>query len=93
VHSFLFRSGAFTSLDFPLSSGTEATGINDSGEISGTYVDAANALHGFVYSNGAWSSVDVAGATDTTLFHIQNNGNVAGSYTDDTTEDHGIRGH
>jgi len=50
-------TGTYTTLNDPLSTGapgtTQAYGINDLGQIVGSYQDSNNNTHGFVYSNGS----------------------------------------
>jgi probable HAF family extracellular repeat protein len=82
----------FTPINFPLATGTTAFGINDTGEITGYYTDAAGSTHGFVYAGGAFSTVDVAGARDTQLTRIKNEGAVTGVYTDALTGQYGLIG-
>ena len=52
----------FSSIAFPLATSTTAFGINDAGDIAGSYTDAAGNQHGFALAGGAFTSVDVAGA-------------------------------
>jgi hypothetical protein len=81
-------------LDFPLATSTTAAGINDDGEISGSFIDASNMGHGFIYASGTWSQIDVAGASGTELAQIKNNHNVTGTYEDSLNmETHGLTGH
>jgi probable HAF family extracellular repeat protein len=47
-HGFLLDNGTYTTLDVPGSTSTQAWGINDSGEIVGTYADAGGGQHGFL---------------------------------------------
>jgi uncharacterized membrane protein len=48
IHGFLLDKGAFTMIDPPGSTFTEAIGINAAGQIVGDYMDASGTLHGFV---------------------------------------------
>jgi probable HAF family extracellular repeat protein len=52
----------FTTIDNPLGvNGTQILGINDAGQIVGTYLDSSNVEHGFVASlNGETTNEDVA---------------------------------
>ena len=48
----------YTSLDDPFAlSGTQALGINATGQIVGSYVNAGG-THGFLYSNGTYTILD-----------------------------------
>jgi uncharacterized membrane protein len=73
-HGFVLRGNVFTPVSFPLAKGTIAFGINDNGDIAGSYKDTAGNIHGFLFSGGALSTVDVAGARDTELTSINNEG-------------------
>jgi len=44
---FVYAKGKFTAVNFPKGSGTQATGINDKGEVVGLYFDSAGLSHGF----------------------------------------------
>jgi len=55
LHGFVYSGGIFTTVDDPLTAaipgfGTYATGINDSGQITGYYTDSGRVNHGFVAS-------------------------------------------
>jgi hypothetical protein len=82
----------FTPINFPLATSTTAFGINDTGEIAGSYNDAAGITHGFIYAGGAFSTVDVAGARGTQLTRVKNGGPVTGVCTDALTGQHGLTG-
>ncbi len=47
-HAFLLSGDNYTTFDVPGATTTEAYGINNSGEIVGTYVDAGGIQHGFL---------------------------------------------
>ena len=56
-HGFLRdNTGHLTQIDYPGSTSTACTSINDAGIISGFYVDAAGANHGFILANGNYQS-------------------------------------
>jgi uncharacterized membrane protein len=64
-------NGKITQLDPPGSVSTACLGINDSGEITGLYVDAHNVSHGFTYKNGRFrtsSYPDIAGMNDKGMY-------------------------
>jgi PEP-CTERM motif len=77
----------FTSIDLPGATITFATGINNGGQIVGSYFDAT--YHGFLDSGGRFTSINVPGATDTYLTGINNGGQIVGYY-DDATGFHGF---
>jgi probable HAF family extracellular repeat protein len=60
---FLDDAGKFTTLFYPGSSGTEASGINDHGAIVGTYTDSAGGQHAYVYKDGVYTAIQIPGAT------------------------------
>ncbi len=65
-------------LSFPGSTFTQALGINNVGQVTGFYNDAAGASHGFIWNAGNWSTVDVPGATGTTVTGINDAGHIVG---------------
>jgi probable HAF family extracellular repeat protein len=78
-------------LDFPGSGGlasalgnniTMPSGINNSGNVVGTYIDANGAYQGFEYSNNSFSLFDVPGAISTNAKSINNQGTIAGTFQD-----------
>jgi probable HAF family extracellular repeat protein len=86
VDGFLkLRSGAFTTLAYPGASATQAFGVNDSGEVVGTYTTGsgnAAVTHGFTWHAGKWTSVDINGASSTAVNGVNNEGDLVGFYTD-----------
>src|SRR5262249_47446757 len=54
---------------------TYATGINDSGDVVGTYYDSTNIAHGFILSNGVYTTIGPSGAFIT---GINNLGQITG---------------
>jgi len=69
---------SYTSIDFPGSGvmSTSVYGINDEGDVSGTYYDGS--LHGFIRtSNGVYTSINLG--PHTVVSGINNNGQVFGS--------------
>ena len=76
----------FTTVDDPLAPGsTQASGINDMGQIVGTYFNA----HGFLLSGGSYFTIDDPLATQTVAQGINNAGQIVGYYTD-TSGTHGF---
>src|SRR5580693_1041717 len=75
--SFTYSKGKFTTVAFPKSNGTQATGINDKGWVSGLYLDSANAQHGFVKKGSKYTSIDAPKDTSTVAYGINNAGDIA----------------
>jgi hypothetical protein len=85
---FVDSAGSFISITDPVAgpSGpfTNANGINDSGEVAGTYIDQAQAEHGFIYSGGSYTTIDYPGAPlgtpieGTKITGINNSGQIIG---------------
>jgi uncharacterized membrane protein len=85
-HGFVYKlGGAFTTIDVPNSQAgtTSASGINNLGQIVGSYDDASNVSHGFIRSaNGAtYTTVDDPASTSgTQVTGINDLRQLAGSY-------------
>lgn len=90
-HGFLRAlDGTLVTIDFPDSTETEATGINNSGMVTGTYADASFNEHGFVRTKeGTWTSFDVPGGNFgffLPTLSINSSGVVVGSYFQGSTQ-------
>jgi probable HAF family extracellular repeat protein len=79
-HSFVrSKSGEFTVLpDVPDAVLTEATAINNLGDIVGFYFDADFAPHGFILRGGVYTTYDYPGSTRTILTRINERGQITG---------------
>jgi len=73
---FVYSKGKFTPVNFPKSNGTEATGINDKGEVVGLYLDSANLTHGFSKIGTKYTSISVKGGTNTVAWGVNNAGQI-----------------
>jgi hypothetical protein len=80
----------FVTLQDPGAVSTVASGINNSGQIVGNYVDGSGNTNGFGYSGGSYTTIDVPAAAATTASGISNNGQITGSYTDGSGGVHGF---
>lgn len=75
-HGFLrSASGAISQIEFPGAVQTEADGINDAGEITGTYVNTHGLTYGFTYVKGKYASTDFAAT-----WGLNNAGGYDGNY-------------
>jgi uncharacterized membrane protein len=68
--------------DAPSSTLTNNIGINDLGEISGSYVDAGGVRHGLVLEYGQYTMLDPPGAINVFASGINRSGKIVGPYTD-----------
>jgi hypothetical protein len=74
--AFVYSAGKFTPVSFPKSNGTQATGINDKGEVVGLYLDSTNATHGFSKIGTKYTSISVKGETNTVAWGVNNAGQI-----------------
>ena len=70
----------FTTIDFPGSVATTAFGVNEGGEIVGSYRDASSRTHGFVKTGDLFRAINYPGAIFTDARGISPEGEVVGSY-------------
>lgn len=85
VDSFLrLPSGRFITIAYPGSSSTQATGVNDSDEVVGTYTTGSGnsaVTHGFTWENGEFVTVNIPGASSTSINGVNDEGDIVGFYT------------
>jgi hypothetical protein len=88
---YTYHAGMFTLLDssLPTHTSAQATGINNSGAVSGSYVDGAG-THGFLLSGATLTTLDYPGSTLTQARGLNNVGQVVGFYVDRTGATHGF---
>lgn len=85
---FIFVPGAqaytFTTLDVQDAKATYARGINNSGNVVGTYYDSSWKVHSFRYdsSTDTYTTIDIPGAIRTYANGINDSGDVVGSVRD-----------
>ena len=97
-HGFIYSSGAYTSVDVPNAKfGTSVHGINDSGQMTGLYVDdISTRVHSFLYDRNTFVTLDHPDAADigftagTQAYGINNYGQVVGVYNDSSGVGHGF---
>jgi probable HAF family extracellular repeat protein len=71
----------FIPINFPGATSTVAHGINNSGQIVGSFTDGSG-NHSFVDTGGSFTSFNFPGAISTTAFGINNSGQIVGGFTD-----------
>src|SRR6266498_3058222 len=76
---------AYTSIDFPGASYTEANGISPRGDVIGDYaatLTGSGPHHGFLLSrDGVFTTIDYPGATSTFARGMNSHGDILGTYT------------
>jgi len=80
----------FETLDVPGAVESYPEGINDKGDVTGSYLDASLAFHGFVRQHGVFRTLDVPGSLFTAAVSINNKGQVAGYFVDSGFASHGF---
>ena len=92
-HAFLLVDELFTIVDFPGYDAASAYGINNLGQIVGSYYNTGvGAWEGFLrnYETVAYSAVTVSGATETRLYDVNDDEWIVGEYKDSTGVRHGF---
>jgi uncharacterized membrane protein len=79
LHGFLLSGGTYTTIDPPGSISTNVGGINNSGEIAGTYAVPPFKTHGFLFKSGVYTIVDVPGASSTGVAGVNDQGEIVGT--------------
>jgi probable HAF family extracellular repeat protein len=86
---FLLSNCGYTALNVPDGIYILPTGINDRGQVVGTYYDSSFNAHGFLYSNGQYTTVDDPDEANTPDFGsasyaygINDQGQVVGEFYD-----------
>jgi probable HAF family extracellular repeat protein len=76
-------SYALTTFDVPgAANGTVPNGINDAGEIVGSFTDASSVTHGFVQTGATYTTFDVPSASNTSALGINNAAQIVGDFAD-----------
>jgi probable HAF family extracellular repeat protein len=72
----LYTKGKLSEFSVPKATETEATGINDKGDIVGTFFDANGAQHGFLLHAKKYTQLDAPKDTATIAWGITNKGQI-----------------
>jgi probable HAF family extracellular repeat protein len=80
--AFLYSNGSMKNINSPslFPSGTEAYGINNSGEVVGTGYLSPSKFHAFLYSGGEMIDIGPPGSFQASAAAIDNSGQIVGSY-------------
>ena len=80
----------FEAFEIPNSVSAQATGINNSENVCGFFVDGTNVNHGWLKVGGHFTVLDYPGSTGTQALGLNNNGAVVGFWTDGSGNPHGF---
>ena len=72
-------NGVYTTIDVTGGTNTDPVGINNLGQIVGSYQDATG-THGFLFSNGIYTTIDGPLGNYTELHGINDYGQIVGFY-------------
>ncbi|HWO39665.1 MAG TPA: hypothetical protein VNO32_63660 [Candidatus Acidoferrum sp.] len=91
-HAYIYdESGSvFELLNIPGSTSAQATGINNSGNVCGFYVDSKGINHGFLLILGQFEVLRFPASTGTQALGLNDKGQVVGLYTDSANNTHGF---
>lgn len=70
--------------------GAQATGINNSGQVCGFYIDSKGVNHGFYLNLGTLKTLNYPGSTFTQALGLNNVNEIVGTYTDKGGAGHGF---
>ena len=82
--------GVFEAFEIPNSVSAQATGINNSSNVCGFYIDAAGTSHGWLQVQGQFTVLNYPSSTGTAALGLNNEGLVVGSWTDTSNNSHGF---
>jgi probable HAF family extracellular repeat protein len=84
LFAYSYVNGDFKVIGFPGAADTFPVGVNDRGQIVGTFVTPGDlehrTTHGFLYSNGKFALMDAPGGGAASPSDINNQGQVVGTY-------------
>jgi probable HAF family extracellular repeat protein len=92
-HAYIYdeNAGAFELFALPNSNGgAQATGINNSGQVCGFFIDNKSVMHGWLLIYGNITVLNFPESTATQALGLNNKGQVVGSYTDSSGNTHGF---
>jgi hypothetical protein len=72
----LYSKGKLTEFSVPKAVETEGYGINDRGDIVGSFIDGNGAQHGFLLHNKKYTQIDVPSDYNTVAWGINNTGQI-----------------
>jgi probable HAF family extracellular repeat protein len=89
-HGYIEVGDSFTTLDVTGAAFTILGGLNNSGEVVGTYAVNDIGLFGFLESNGKFTSLSIPGANEVFANAINDSGEIVGTFLDTSGKLHGF---
>jgi uncharacterized membrane protein len=93
------KNGEVTRIDVPGALVTLPLGVNDRGQVVGSWVGQDATVnpvtgetgpgHGFLWEHGRYTTFDVPGAKETAGYEVNNRGQIVGNYADASGAQHG----
>ena len=82
---YVYSNGVYTAFSVPGATSTFPTGVNNAGDIAGTYRVGTSGigLLGFLYSDGAYTTLNVPGSLYTDAWGVNGKDQITGDYADD----------
>ena len=84
------QSDSLTTIDFPGALDTSVSGLNDDGQIVGSYVGSDSRSHGFLRSGDTFTTIDGPGGQSIGPTAINAFGQIVGSYVGSDFRSHGF---
>lgn len=80
----------FLTINYPNAMLTYPSGVNNSGQVIGSFLDQTGTYHGFLYASGNFSAIDYPGAINTYAAGINDSGQIVGEFRDQASITHGF---
>jgi hypothetical protein len=87
---FYLRNDSFRKINFPGAVLTDPFGLNNVGEIVGTYTDGPGTCHGFSLVGGTYTGIDFPGSDCTAVYGVNDSGEIVGLYDTGASADYGF---
>ena len=88
-HSFIWDVDFYGLFDLPFGASGGISGVNDSGDVVGSFSENGGPTAGFLYSDNIFVTITVPGSTATFFTDINNRGQIVGAYLGSDDAVHG----
>jgi probable HAF family extracellular repeat protein len=91
VQGFVKDGSTVTAFDVPGGTDTNARGLNNAGDVVGTFTDGTGERNeGFLKEGGTFVTIDIAGASSIVAFGINDHEQIVGDFSDTAGTAHGF---